>query len=116
MGGTGSFNRNNRTLYIAGFKMFAGDNPDEVLRRHMGEWGEIETRAQNPIPGLPAVRFSSPHIPASERHPRPSHGVCDVQAARHSRVRQGGNGQPEARRTARKVYLSDAGLVWTTRR
>ena len=42
MGGVGSFNRVNRTLYIA--KM--GESPDknqtkETLLRHFGEWGKI---------------------------------------------------------------------------
>ena len=42
MGGTGNFNRNNKTLYVAGFKIMPGDNPEEILKRHFSEWGEID--------------------------------------------------------------------------
>ncbi|CAG8773639.1 33449_t:CDS:2, partial [Gigaspora margarita] len=40
MGGVGSFNRENRTLYVG----YIHINPDmeEIVRKHFGEWGEIE--------------------------------------------------------------------------
>ncbi|CAG7849313.1 Pre-mRNA-splicing factor CWC2 [Serendipita indica DSM 11827] len=43
MGGVGSFQRENRTLYIGRIKE-TGPGPDteEVVRRHFSEWGEID--------------------------------------------------------------------------
>lgn len=45
MGGVGSFNRQNRTLYIGKIQ----ESPDkkqmtETLLRHFGEWGKIVKR------------------------------------------------------------------------
>lgn len=43
MGGVGSFNRSNRTLYIG--KMHESPDKDqskETLLRHFGEWGKID--------------------------------------------------------------------------
>ena len=41
MGGVGNFNRNCKTLYISGIKHAPGDNLEDILARHFGEWGEI---------------------------------------------------------------------------
>ncbi|EEB90925.1 hypothetical protein MPER_10803, partial [Moniliophthora perniciosa FA553] len=43
MGGVGSFNRQNRTLYVGRIKETGtGLETEEVARRHFKEWGEIE--------------------------------------------------------------------------
>ncbi|RDX57183.1 hypothetical protein OH76DRAFT_1424846 [Lentinus brumalis] len=43
MGGVGSFQRQNRTLYIGRIKETGtGPETEEVVRRHFKEWGEIE--------------------------------------------------------------------------
>lgn len=43
MGGVGSFQRQNRTLYIGRIKETGtGPETEEVVRRHFREWGEIE--------------------------------------------------------------------------
>ncbi len=46
MGGVGSFQRQNRTLYIGRIKETGtGPETEEVVRRHFREWGEIEKSA-----------------------------------------------------------------------
>jgi hypothetical protein len=43
MGGVGSFNRQNRTLYVGRIKETgAGPETEEVVTRHFREWGDIE--------------------------------------------------------------------------
>lgn len=43
MGGVGSFNRMNRTLYVGRIKEVGGGaETEEVVHRHFREWGEIE--------------------------------------------------------------------------
>ncbi|EGN98620.1 hypothetical protein SERLA73DRAFT_181170 [Serpula lacrymans var. lacrymans S7.3] len=43
MGGVGSFNRQNRTLYIGRIKETGnGQETEEVIQRHFKEWGEVE--------------------------------------------------------------------------
>lgn len=43
MGGVGSFNRQNRTLYVGRIKETGtGVETEEVVMRHFKEWGEIE--------------------------------------------------------------------------
>jgi hypothetical protein len=43
MGGVGSFQRENRTLYIGRIKETgAGPETEEIVRRHFAEWGEID--------------------------------------------------------------------------
>jgi len=43
MGGVGSFNRQNRTLYIGRIKeVGTGPETEEVVVRHFREWGTIE--------------------------------------------------------------------------
>lgn len=43
MGGVGSFNRQNRTLYVGRIKETGtGLETEEVVRRHFKEFGEIE--------------------------------------------------------------------------
>lgn len=43
MGGVGSFQRQNRTLYIGRIKETGtGPETEEVVRRHFKEWGKIE--------------------------------------------------------------------------
>ncbi|KAJ3008350.1 Pre-mRNA-splicing factor [Thoreauomyces humboldtii] len=41
MGGVGSFERDNRTLYVGNIKAPRADM-EETVRRHFGDWGEIE--------------------------------------------------------------------------
>ena len=46
MGGVGSFNRQNRTLYIGRIRETGNANEtEEVVRRHFREWGAIERGA-----------------------------------------------------------------------
>ncbi|CAG8449348.1 10377_t:CDS:10 [Ambispora leptoticha] len=40
MGGVGSFNRENRTLYVG--HIYIKPEMEETVRKHFGEWGEIE--------------------------------------------------------------------------
>lgn len=40
MGGVGSFQRINRTLYIG--RIHVTDDIEEIVARHMAEWGEID--------------------------------------------------------------------------
>jgi hypothetical protein len=43
MGGVGSFNRQNRTLYVGRIKETGtGVETEEVVHRHFREWGTIE--------------------------------------------------------------------------
>ena len=43
MGGVGSFNRQNRTLYVGRIKETGpGPETEEIVTRHFKEWGEIE--------------------------------------------------------------------------
>ena len=43
MGGVGSFNRQNLTLYVGRIKETGNaQDTEEVIRRHFGEWGEID--------------------------------------------------------------------------
>lgn len=43
MGGVGSFQRENRTLYIGRIKETGpGVETEEIVRRHFQEWGEID--------------------------------------------------------------------------
>lgn len=43
MGGVGSFNRQNRTLYVGRIKETGpGPETEEIVKRHFKEWGEIE--------------------------------------------------------------------------
>lgn len=45
MGGVGSFNRQNRTLYIGRIKETGtGTETEEIVRRHFKEWGIIVNR------------------------------------------------------------------------
>ncbi|KAI8587332.1 hypothetical protein BDZ88DRAFT_384823, partial [Geranomyces variabilis] len=41
MGGIGSFERDNRTLYVGNIKAPTTEM-EEIVRRHFGDWGEIE--------------------------------------------------------------------------
>jgi hypothetical protein len=62
MGGVGSFNRQNRTLYVGRIKETGtGLETEEVVRRHFKEWGEIER-------GMSSI-YSS----------RPPHSSCILQ-------------------------------------
>jgi hypothetical protein len=43
MGGVGSFNRDNRTLYVGGLKTnLPGVNLEELIIKHFAEWGDLE--------------------------------------------------------------------------
>jgi RNA recognition motif-containing protein len=46
MGGVGSFNRQNRTLYVGRIKETGvGEETEEVVKRHFKEFGTIERSA-----------------------------------------------------------------------
>lgn len=53
MGGVGSFNRQNRTLYVGRIKETGpGPETEEVVTRHFREWGDIErSRSSDSISG-----------------------------------------------------------------
>jgi hypothetical protein len=56
MDGVGCFNRENRTLYVG--DLVVSDLPmEEILRRHFGEWGEIEEISVKRRLGCAFVRF-----------------------------------------------------------
>ena len=58
MGGVGSFSHENRTLYVSGLK---AEKPakqyEEVMRKHFGEWGEMEYVRVLPHRGIGFVRY-----------------------------------------------------------
>ncbi|KAK0727908.1 hypothetical protein B0T26DRAFT_638023 [Lasiosphaeria miniovina] len=57
MGGTGSFSRTNRTIYIG--RIHVSDDIEEVVARHFAEWGQIErTRVLN-TRGVAFVTYSN---------------------------------------------------------
>ena len=68
MGGVGSFQRQNRTLYIGRIKETGtGVETEEVVRRHFKEWGEIEKSKPflpHPAPSLPVPVPAPFHVPA----------------------------------------------------
>jgi RNA recognition motif-containing protein len=41
MGGVGSFNFDNRTLYVG--RVTVSDDMEDIVRRHFSEWGPIES-------------------------------------------------------------------------
>lgn len=50
MGGVGSFNRQNRTLYVGRIKETGnGQETEEVINRHFKEWGVIERSKLGPL-------------------------------------------------------------------
>ena len=56
MGGVGSFNRQNRTLYIGRIKETGnGQETEEVVTRHFREWGTIERS------NVSSILFSFPY-------------------------------------------------------
>ena len=58
MGGVGSFNRMNRTLYVGRIKESAtGAETEEVVVRHFREWGTIERGASLSLFSLCIVAF-----------------------------------------------------------
>ncbi|KND01076.1 uncharacterized protein SPPG_04167 [Spizellomyces punctatus DAOM BR117] len=56
MGGVGSFERDNRTLYIGNIKAPQSEM-EEVVRRHFSEWGEIEHINILPHKSVAFVRY-----------------------------------------------------------
>ena len=71
MGGVGSFQRQNRTLYIGRIKETGtGPETEEVVKRHFKEWGEIE-KSESPVPFLlPFTRVRPPRYTPSLFRPR----------------------------------------------
>lgn len=57
MGGVGSFERNNKTLYIGGLKINPGTNTEEIIRRHFGAFGEIDLLNIIPSKSIAFVRY-----------------------------------------------------------
>ncbi|KAL7714343.1 pre-mRNA-splicing factor CWC2 [Entamoeba marina] len=58
MGGVGRFSKENRTLYVTGFK---GNLPpqklEELLKRHFSEWGKLEYIRVLPVRNIAFVRY-----------------------------------------------------------
>lgn len=46
MGGTGSFMRQNRTIYVG--RIHVSDDIEEIVARHFAEWGQVE-RSKSPL-------------------------------------------------------------------
>lgn len=58
MGGVGSFSRENRTLYVSGLKAdITPADYEPIVRRHFGEWGELEYVRVLPQRGIGFVRY-----------------------------------------------------------
>jgi hypothetical protein len=57
MGGVGSFNRDNRTLYVGGLKTNAGVNLEEQIIKHFAEWGDLEYVRVIHAKGIAFVRY-----------------------------------------------------------
>ena len=58
MGGVGSFSRENRTLYIGGLNAdISVQDYEEIVRRHFGEWGDLEYVRVFPPRGFAFVRY-----------------------------------------------------------
>lgn len=66
MGGTGSFMRQNRTIYVG--RIHVSDDIEEIVARHFAEWGQIE-RSKNSFYMLGDVANCLVHSPCSQ-HPR----------------------------------------------
>jgi hypothetical protein len=58
MGGTGSFSRENRTLYVGGISSMTEDI-ESVVRAHFSEWGEIESIKVLPRKYVAFVKYTS---------------------------------------------------------
>jgi hypothetical protein len=95
MGGVGSFQRQNRTLYIGRIKeVGTGPETEEVVRRHFREWGEIEFGEWLPI----ACMTSFPNIShPSPRSSVPFRSVRDLQVRVQCAIRKRGYGVPITR-------------------
>ena len=58
MGGVGSFSRENRTLYIGGLNADTSvPECEAIVRRHFGEWGDLEYVRAFPDRGFAFVRY-----------------------------------------------------------
>jgi hypothetical protein len=57
MGGVGSFNRENKTLYITDVPITSVRQTEEIIRRHFGEWGDLDEVAVKPKIGCVFVRY-----------------------------------------------------------
>lgn len=58
MGGVGSFSRENRTLYIGGLKPeIPVRTYEQIMRKHFGEWGDLEYVRVLPVRGIGFVRY-----------------------------------------------------------
>jgi hypothetical protein len=57
MGGIGSFERQTRCLYVGGIDI--NDHMELVIRKHFGEWGEIENVTIMQAKGVAFVRYKN---------------------------------------------------------
>jgi hypothetical protein len=57
MGGVGSFERNNKTLYIGGLKLRAGFDTEAEIKRQFGAFGEIDLINVIPSKSIAFVRY-----------------------------------------------------------
>jgi hypothetical protein len=57
MGGVGSFNRDNHTIFITDISITSVRETEVVLRKHFGEWGEIEQLSVKPKYGCAFIRY-----------------------------------------------------------
>jgi hypothetical protein len=102
MGGVGSFNRQNRTLYIGRIKETGnGVETEEVVRRHFKEWGIIERSEPLLLPSRTHSDLTSCFFPSFSLGPPVSPGpavqerrVRDVRPRSARPVRQRSDGLP----------------------
>jgi hypothetical protein len=57
MGGVGSFNRENKTLYVTDIPINSVKQTEEIVRRHFGEWGPLDEVAVKPKIGCIFIRY-----------------------------------------------------------
>jgi len=80
MGGVGSFNRQNRTLYVGRIKETGnGPETEEAVIRHFKEWGVIE-RGMSPLFFYNILFGTLKAHYCSQNSPVPERGICHIRA------------------------------------
>ena len=98
MGGVGSFQRQNRTLYIGRIKETGtGVETEEVVRRHFREWGEIEKSASTSTAYLSLLADCFILTSFSPCPPVPQRRVRDICLRAQCAIRQRGYGMSVTR-------------------
>ena len=93
MGGVGSFQRQNRTLYVGRIKETGtGPETEEVVLRHFKEWGDIEKSA---CP-VKALLLYTDSLASSSCTAVPKRRVRHIRVRIERTIREGVDGVPVA--------------------